>query len=167
MTKTFQGKRVNTYVDGVSTVPGYITLLSILLGACISLLGACVSVPRAQSYSSYDEATKQVDAAPECTDICWVMTARNDNYYEARAYVNGTRVATLPGMMAGAVRIPISRSMLDGAGCIVAFVQLYPDTKKAYSTKECPVRGSRLELAVGESYGGHPLHLYLQEWRIK
>ena len=138
----------------------HITFLSVLLGACVSL-------PHAQRYSKYDEATKQIEAAPSCTDICWVMTARNDNYNEARAYVNGRRVATLPGLMANAVRIPISRSMLDAAGCMVVFVQLYPDTKRAYSAKECPVPGSRLELAVAESSAGDPLHLYLQQWRIK
>jgi hypothetical protein len=94
-----------------------------------------------------------------------VLAARNDNYFEARVYINGRRAATLPGMMAKAVGIPIRRSTLDGAGCMVVFVKLYPDNKAAYSSNACPVPGSQLELAIDESYGGHPLRLWLQDWR--
>jgi hypothetical protein len=93
------------------------------------------------------------------------MTARNDNYSEARVYINGQRAATLPGMMRRAVGIPIRRSMLDGAGCMEVFVKLYSDTKTASSSKACPIPGSQLQLAIEESYGGHPLNLWLQDWR--
>jgi hypothetical protein len=93
------------------------------------------------------------------------MSARNDNYFEARVYVSGQSVATLPGMMAKAVRIPVRRSMLDGAGCMVVLVKLYPDMKTASSSRECPVPGSQLELAIAESYGAYPLRVWLQDWR--
>jgi hypothetical protein len=141
------------------------------------LLRACATVPHSPSY--YEER-EQVEGererleagepekveAPRCTDICWVMLARNDNFYEARVYIGGQRVARLPGMMAKDVAIPIRRSMLDGTGCMVVFVELYPDTKAAYSSKQCPVPGrSRLELAIAESCGGHPLQLWLQDWQ--
>lgn len=58
-------------------------------------------------------------------------------------------------------------SMLDGAGCMTVLVKLYPDTKTAYSSRARPIPGSRLELAIAESYGEHPLHLWLQDWRGK
>ena len=127
-----------------------------------ALLGACASIPQNRNY---DGAAEQVEA-PRCIDICWVMSVRNDNYYEARVYISGQRVATLPGMMRKDVGIPITRSMLDGAGCMAVEVKLYPDTKSASSSRQCPTPGSRLELAIAESYGEHPLHLYLQDWRI-
>jgi hypothetical protein len=95
------------------------------------------------------------------------MSARNDNYFEARVYISGQRVATLPGMMAKEVGIPIRRSMLDGGGCMAVVVKLYPDTKVASSSRACPVPGSRLELAIADSYGEHPLQLWLQDWRTR
>jgi hypothetical protein len=125
------------------------------------LMEACATVPRA---ASYDEATEQVEMH-RCTDICWVMSARNNNYSEARVYINGRRAATLPGLMGKDVAIPIRRSMLDGAGCMVVFVKLYPEMNTAYSSNECPVPGSRLELAIEESNGNYPLRLWLQDWR--
>lgn len=132
----------------------------------VLLLGACASMPRASMShaQSYDGESEQAEAS-RCTDVCWVMSARNDNYYEARVYINGQRVAALPGMTAKDVRIPIKRSMLDAAGCMVVFVKLFPVTKGAHSSKECPVPGARLELAVGTSYGSFPLHVWLNEWR--
>ena len=132
----------------------------------VLLLGACASIPRASMShaQSYDGAPEQAEA-PRCTDICWIMSARNDNYYEARVYINGQRVAALPGMTAKDVRIPIKRSMLDAAGCMVVAVKLFPDTKGAYSSRECPASGSRLELSVGTSYGGFPLHVWVNQWR--
>jgi len=93
------------------------------------------------------------------------MSASNDNYFEARVYILGQRVATLPGTMAKGVAIPVKRSMLDGSGCMEVLVKLFPDTKAAYSSKVCPVTGSRLELAVADSYGQMPLHVWLQDWR--
>lgn len=163
MTKTIQGKREENYIDGVLTVPGLLAILFTM----VVLLGGCASLPRDTEYDGAVGGAVGPSEPARCTDICWVMTARNDNYYEARAYINGRRIATLPGLMANPVAIPISRSMLDGAGCMVVFVQLYPDTKRASSTRECPVPGSRLQLAVGESYGGFPLQLYLQDWRTR
>jgi hypothetical protein len=132
----------------------------------VLLLGACASMPRTSMSQArgFDGAPEQVE---RCTDTCWLMSARNENYFEARVYIRGQRVATLPGMTAKQVAIPITRSMLDAAGCMVIFVQLSPDTKTAYSSKECPVPGSRLELAVGNSYGEHPLRLWLNEWRTR
>ena len=134
----------------------------------VLLLGACASMPHASMSQAlgYDGELEQVEA-PRCTDICWVMSARNDNFYEARVYIRGQKVAALPGMTGKAVQIPIRRSMLDAAGCMVVAVRLFPDTKEAYSSKECPVPGSRLELAVGASYGEHPLRLWLNESRTR
>ena len=134
----------------------------------VLLLGACASMPRASMShaQSYDGESDQAEA-PRCTDVCWVMSARNDNYYEARVYISGQKVATLPGMTAKDVRIPIRRSMLDATGCMVVFVRLFPDTKGAYSSQECPVPGSRLELAVGTSSGIFPLHVWLNQWRTR
>jgi hypothetical protein len=163
MTKTFQGEDEKNYIDGVLTVLGLLAVSFMML----ALLGACASLPRDTEYDGAVGGAAGPSEPARCTDICWVMTARNDNYYEARAYINGRRIATLPGLMAKPVAIPISRSMLDGAGCMVVTVQLYPDTKRANSTRECPVPGSRLQLAVGESYGGFPLQLYLQDWRTR
>ena len=125
------------------------------------LLGACASIPNDLDYSGAPEILE----TPRCIDVCWVMLTRNDNFNEARVYISGQRVATLPGMMAKNVAIPIRRSMLDGAGCLVVFVNLYPDAKTESSTKQCPVAGSRLELAIPESNGAHPLNLWLQDWR--
>ena len=67
----------------------------------VLLLGACASIPHASMShaQSYDGEPEQVEA-PRCTDICWVMSARNDNYHEARVYIGGQKVATLPGMTA-------------------------------------------------------------------
>ena len=146
------------------------TVFTLLVG---SLVGACASIPRAANYDGAYElvetprgASEQIDAS-RCTDTCWVMSARNDNYFEARVYVRGQRVATLPGMMAKDVHIPIARSMLDATGCMAVVVALYPDTKTARSANACPVPGSRLQLAIAESYGRLPLQLYLQDWRTK
>jgi hypothetical protein len=55
--------------------------------------------------------------------------------------------------------------MLDGSGCMEVLVKLFPDTKAAYSSKVCPVTGSRLELAIADSFGQMPLHVWLQDWR--
>jgi hypothetical protein len=148
MTNTFHDGWIERYVAGVLTSLG---ILVIML-----LMGACASIQRDPSYE---------EEAPRCTEICWVMTVRNDNYSEARVYINGQRAATLPGMMRRAVGIPIRRSMLDGAGCMEVFVKLYSDTKTASSSKACPIPGSQLQLAIEESYGGHPLNLWLQDWR--
>jgi hypothetical protein len=117
-----------------------------------------------QHVPSYDGALEKAQA-PRCTDVCWVMAAKNDNFYEARVYINGQRVATIPGMAAKAVAIPATRSMLDGAGCMTVFVKLYPEMKTAFSSDTCPVPGSQLELSVEESLGGNPLRLWLQDWR--
>jgi len=68
-------------------------------------------------------------------------------------------------MTAKAVTIPVTRSMLDAAGCMIVFVKLYPELRTAYSSNACPVPGSELELSVEESYGGYPLRLWLQDWR--
>ena len=162
MTNTFQGKREKNYIDDVVTVSGLLAVSFMI----VMLLGGCASLPHDPEYDGVMGGAVGPSGPASCTDGCWVMTARNSNYYEARAYVNGHRVATLPGLMANVVRIPISRTMLDGAGCMVVMVKLYPDTKTAYSSNECPVPGSRLELDVAESYG-EPLHLYLQEWRTR
>ena len=132
------------------------------------LLAGCASIPR---YPNYDGASEQAEGAsvqveaPRCINICWLMSARNDNYFEARVYILGQRVATLPGTMAKGVRIPVKRSMLDGSGCMEVLVKLFPDTKAAYSSKVCPVTGSRLELAIADSFGQMPLHVWLQDWR--
>ena len=133
----------------------------VLTFTMVVLLQACATIKHDPTY----DGAPQLAEKPRCTDVCWVMSARNDNFYEARVYINGQRAATLPGMMAKGVGIPIRRSMLDGAGCMVVFVKLYPDMNTAYSSNACPVPGSQLELAVEESYGGHPLHLWLQDWR--
>lgn len=122
-------------------------LLAFLAGL---IMAGCASVPR-----------------EPCLDRCWVMQARNDNYYEARVYVNGARVATLPSLMGKSVGIPITRSMLDGAGCLVVYVRLYPDSKTASSERECPNDRSRLELSIEESYGMHPLHVWLNNWAAR
>jgi hypothetical protein len=157
MITTFHDDRMKRYVGGLLAVLG-ILLITLMMSA---MLGACASMPHDPSY----DGARELVEAPRCTDACWVLSARNDNYYEARVYINGQRAATLPGMMAKAVGIPITRSMLNGAGCMAVFVKLYPDTKTAYSSDACPVPGSQLELAVEPSYGGHPLHLWLQDWR--
>lgn len=142
-----------------------VLVLTLLL--CL-LLSGCASIPHNPNYYA---ASQQVEGASEqgeahrCTDICWVMSARNDNYFEARVYILGQRVATLPGTMAKGVPIPVKRSMLDGSGCMEILVKLFPDTKTAYSSKVCPVTGSRLELAIADSYGEMPLHVWLQDWR--
>lgn len=125
------------------------------------LLGACASTPHGLSY---DEAPERVEAR-RCTDICWVMLARNDDFNEARVYITGQRIATLPGLMANDVAIPIRRSMLDGAGCMVVFVKLYPDMKSGYSSRQCPVPGSRLQLAIQPNNAGNSLNLWLNDWR--
>jgi hypothetical protein len=132
------------------------------------LMGACASIPHRPSY--YDGAAQPIEAprqvqAPSCTDICWLMSVQNNNYFDARVYINGKSVGLLPGMMAKHVAIPISRSMLDARGCMVVFVKLYPDMKTAQSSAECPVPGSRLELAIEDSHSGFPLRLWLQDWR--
>lgn len=140
-------------------------LFTIPLGALL----ACASIPRDPNYDgSFGGALGGGGGPiepPGCTDICWVMSVRNDNYSEARVYINGLRAATLPGMMRRAVGIPIRRSMLDGAGCMDVIVKLYPDTKTARSSKACPVKGSRLDLSINESYGFQPLQLWLNDWR--
>src|SRR5712671_7089651 len=61
-----------------------------------ALLGGCASIPREPSF----DAVAELVEPSRCTEICWVMSARNDNYFEARVYISGQRVATLPGMMA-------------------------------------------------------------------
>jgi hypothetical protein len=157
MITTFHDDRMKRYVGGLLAVLG-ILLITLMMTA---MLGACASIPHDPGY----DGARELVEAPRCTDTCWVMSARNDNFYEARVYINGQRAATLPGMMGKAVGIPITRSMLNGAGCMMVFVKLYPDTKTAYSSDACPVPGSQLELAVDASYGGHPLHLWLQDWR--
>lgn len=144
-------------MDGELVFAGMLAVTFLML----VLLQACASIPHDPSYDGAPDRAEK----PRCTDVCWVMAARNDNFYEARVYINGQRKATLPGMMAKAVDIPITRSMLDAAGCMIVFVKLYPETKTAYSSNACPVPGSRLELGIEESYGGHPLHLWLQDWR--
>ena len=148
------------------------------------LLGGCASIPRGPNYYGASEqvgagALEQAEAeaperaeAPRCIGACWFLSARNENYYEARVYISGMRVATLPGMMAGNVEIPIMRSMLDDEGCMSFQVKLYPDAKtasssRAYSSRQCPVPGSRLELAIPASSSGHPLLARSQDWRTR
>jgi hypothetical protein len=160
MTKTFQGKREKNDIDGVLTVPGLLAVLFTM----VLLLGACASLPRDPDNAGVMGGVGPSDPA-SCTDLCWLMSARNDNYFEARVYINGHRVARLPGMMAKSAAIPIRKSMLDGAGCMEVYVQLFPVEKTAYSSRECPAQGSQLELAINESYGEHPLRLSLQDWR--
>jgi hypothetical protein len=157
MINTLQDQSTKKYLAGVLIV---MELLAVTI-LMATLLGACASVQRDPGY---DGAAEQVQA-PHCTDICWVMAAKNDNFYEARVYINGQRAATIPGLTDKAVSIPITRSMLTPAGCIVVFVRLYPEAKTAYSSDTCPVPGSQLELAIGESNGGHPLRLWVQDWR--
>jgi hypothetical protein len=157
MTKTFHGKCIEKHMDGELVVPGMLVVTLLM----VVLLQACASIPHDPNYDGASDKAER----PRCTNVCWVLAARNDNYFEARVYINGQRAATLPGMMAKAVVIPITRSMLDAAGCMVVFVKLYPDTKAAYSSNACPVPGSRLELGIDDSYAGRPLHLWLQDWR--
>jgi hypothetical protein len=161
MTKTLQAKHEQNYIDGVLPVSGLLAILFTLM----LLLGACASIPSDTAYDGAMGGALGPPALPSCNDICWLMAARNDNYYEARVYINGHRVARLPGMMAKSIGIPIRKSMLDGAGCMEVYVQLFPDTKAAHSSTQCPAPGSQLELAINESYGEHPLRLALQDWR--
>jgi hypothetical protein len=161
MTKTLQSTREQSYIERVSTVSGLLAILFMM----VLLLGGCASLPSESAYDGAVGGALGPPALPSCTDICWLMAARNDNYYEARVYINGHRVARLPGMMAKSVGIPIRKSMLDAAGCMEVYVQLFPDTKAAHSSTQCPAPGSQLELAINESYGEHPLRLALQDWR--
>src|SRR5215208_1911991 len=133
------GITLKQYIGGVLVAHG-VFVITFLLAL---VLGACASIPQASMSHAlaYDGAPEQLEA-PRCSDICWVMSATNENYFEARVFINGQRVARLPGMMTKQVAIPISRSILDAAGCMVVFVKLYPDTKTASSSKECPVPGS-------------------------
>jgi hypothetical protein len=156
MTITLQDERMKRYVGGLFAVLG-ILLITLMMTA---MLGACASIQHDPSYDGAPEAQ-----AHRCTDVCWVLAAKNDNFYEARVYINGQRVATIPGMAAKAVAIPVTRSMLDAAGCMTVFVKLYPEMKTAFSSNACPVPGSQLELSVEESLGGYPLRLWLQDWR--
>jgi hypothetical protein len=157
MINTLHDQSTKKYIAGVLIV---MELLAVTI-LMASLLGACASLPRDPGY---DGASEQIQA-PSCADNCWVMAAKNDNFNEARVYINGRRAATIPGLTAKAVNIPITRSMLNPAGCVVVFVRLYPDTRTASSSDACPVPGSQLELAIDDSNGGHPLRLWLQDWR--
>lgn len=102
--------------------------------------------------------------ASDPTPPLWVISAKNENFDEARVYVNNIRVATLPGMMYGSVGIPVTRSMLRGDGCLVVYVKLWPSEKAVHSDVACPVRGSRLSLSIEESYGRFPLHAWLVDY---
>lgn len=124
------------------------------------LLTACASVPRNPEYDG--QVAREVARCQP--GPCWEMQAINNNYYEARVYVNGVRVAILPGNMLKSVPVLVTRAALDGAGCFVVYVKLWPDTKTAYSERGCPNSRSRLELSVEDSYGGHPLHVWVQDW---
>lgn len=102
--------------------------------------------------------------APDTSPPLWVIRAQNDNYDEARVYINDVRVATLPGNMSKSVGIPVTRSMLTGDGCLVAYVKLWPSEKAIHSDHVCPVRGSRLSLSIEESYGRFPLHVWFVDF---
>jgi hypothetical protein len=163
------GNTLKNYVGGLLAVHGILVITFLLT----LLLGACASVPR---YAGYDGAAEVPQAAlhveganregnvPLCRESCWVMSVRNDNFYDAKIYINGMRAATLPGLMAKEVGIPITRSMLDAGGCINVFVRLQLDAKTAHSSKVCPGPGSRLQLSIENSSGAYPLHLWLQDW---
>lgn len=124
------------------------------------VMTGCASVVHDPAYDG-DDVTKLVT---RCSDACFILMAQNNNFYDARTYINGQRITLLPGMMPKALPIVISRGMLDGAGCLQVFVQLFPDNKSGYSDRECPAQGSRLSLTIEESYGGHPLHVWLVPW---
>lgn len=125
----------------------------------VYILG-CASLQHDPRYDGVEEQEPS-----RCSDACFVLMAQNNNWAEARTYINGRRVALLPAMMIKPVPIVITRWMLDGAGCLVVFVQLFPDNKAGSSSRECPAPGSRLTLSIEESYGQHPLHVWLTAWR--
>lgn len=143
-------------LPGAFAVAGKLVII-FLIGV---LPGACASIPHDPNFEG--EPAGAIAEPPRCVEFCWIMTARNHNYSAARVYINGRRVATLGGMTSKDVGIPITRSMLDGTGCMTVFVKLLPDTKSSSSTA-CPAPGARLDLAIEGSSGGYPLHLWLKD----
>ena len=122
------------------------------------IFSACATVP---ALSPGEKAVRDAEKCLQRSDFCYVMQAQNNNWSEATVYVNGQRLAQLPATMDRPTPLFVPRSILDGAGCLVVQVKLFPDTGRGTSTQECPGRDQRLSLTIENNNGRFPLHVWL------
>jgi hypothetical protein len=112
-----------------------------LAALALLALTACASVP----VDDTPDIVKKTRRCLESEGGCLVVQVENRNYSDVGVYLHGGRIATVNGFGQGTLFI--SRSDLDGDGCVYFLLRLFAGTT-FQTSRECPQGDEYLRLAI-------------------